>query len=492
MVEIVTHLALLLLFPPLLLGIIVKTKALFAGRVGAPLLQPYSDLWKLLKKGAVYSRTTTWIFRAGPIIALASVLTAGVVLPLASTSSPFGFAGDVILFAYLLALGRFVTMAAALDTGSPFEGMGASREAAFSALVEPALFLVLGIICLPAASVSFSNAWAALPWQHWGVAHPCLLAASAALFIVLLTENSRIPVDDPNTHLELTMIHEVMVLDHSGPDFAFILYGASIKLFLFGSLLIHLLLPISAGISWQNAALFLGGQVGMAILVGIVESRRTMNLYSDFLLLFVVMLNLYIVSANRLTACVKASALQGAALALLPIIMWWNGSPTPLVHVILMAVGTLAFKAIVIPIMLARAIRNVDARREVEPFVSLHLSLLLAALLVGVSFWLAGALELSAGAPSRLLVPASFSTLLIGFLVLVSRKKAITQVIGYLMIENGVFVFSQSVAAKLPFVVELGVLLDLLVAIFVMNIVIHQINREFDHINVDKLDLLKG
>jgi hydrogenase-4 component E len=217
-----------------------------------------------------------------------------------------------------------------------------------------------------------------------------------------------------------------------------------------------------------------------------------MNLYSDFLLLFVVMLNLYIVSANRLTACVKASALQGAALALLPIIMWWNGSPTPLVHVILMAVGTLAFKAIVIPIMLARAIRNVDARREVEPFVSLHLSLLLAALLVGVSFWLAGALELSAGAPSRLLVPASFSTLLIGFLVLVSRKKAITQVIGYLMIENGVFVFSQSVAAKLPFVVELGVLLDLLVAIFVMNIVIHQINREFDHINVDKLDLLKG
>jgi len=172
--------------------------------------------------------------------------------------------------------------------------------------------------------------------------------------------------------------------------------------------------------------------------------------------------------------------------------MWWSGAPTPFGHVLVMAGCTLAFKSIAIPIMLSRAIRNVDVRREVEPFVSLHLSVLLAAILVGVSFWLGESLGLSAAAPSRLLVPTSFSTLFVGFLILVNRKKAITQVIGYLLIENGIFVFSQSVAAKMPVVVELGVLLDLLVAIFVMNIVIHQISREFDHINVDKLDLLKG
>jgi hydrogenase-4 component E len=217
-----------------------------------------------------------------------------------------------------------------------------------------------------------------------------------------------------------------------------------------------------------------------------------MNTYSDILLLAVIVLDLYAVSTTRMMACVKATALQGVVLGALPVTMWLSGAPTPVGHMIVMAVCTLAFKGIAIPIMLARAIRDVDVRREVEPFVSLHLSLLLAAVLVGASFWLAGSLALSAGAPSQLLVPTSFATMVIGFLILVNRKKAITQVIGYLFIENGIFVFSQSIAAKLPVIVELGVLLDLLVAIFVMNIVIHQISREFDHINVDKLDLLKG
>jgi formate hydrogenlyase subunit 4 len=272
MADIGIHVALLLLLPPFLIGVIVKTKAIFAGRKGAPLLQLYFDLAKLLRKGAVYSATTTWIFRGAPIISLAAVLVAGALLPLASTRSPFGFVGDILLFAYLLAVGRFVTMAAALDTGSPFEGMGASREAAFSALAEPALFLVLAIICLPADSVSFSGALDALPWQAWGVAHPCLLAAAAALFVVLLAENSRIPIDDPNTHLELTMIHEVMILDHGGPDLAFILYGAAVKLFLFAGLLVHILLPIPSETGWRSVLMFTGGQVGVAVLVGAIES----------------------------------------------------------------------------------------------------------------------------------------------------------------------------------------------------------------------------
>jgi hydrogenase-4 component E len=217
-----------------------------------------------------------------------------------------------------------------------------------------------------------------------------------------------------------------------------------------------------------------------------------MNTYSDYILLAAIVLNLFVVSTARLTACVKASAAQGALLGMLPLLMWYNGAPTPMVHVVLLTVSTLLFKAIAIPTMLSRAIRNVSARRDVEPFVSLHLSLLLAGALVGVSFWLADAVHLPTLTPSRLIVPASLSMLLCGFLVLVSRKKAISSVIGYLLIENGAFVFSLSVAASFPLVVELGVLLDLLVAVFVMNIVIHQINREFDHINVDELDLLKG
>ncbi|HTF33317.1 MAG TPA: NADH-quinone oxidoreductase subunit H [Myxococcota bacterium] len=270
--DVTLHVGLLVIAPLLLLGVIQKTKAWFAGRSGAPLLQPYFDVWKLLRKGAVYSRTTTWLFRAGPIVSLATALCAGLVLPLAEKSSPLGFSGDVILFVYLFGLGRFFTMAAALDTGSSFEGMGASREAAFSAFAEPALLLCLAILCVPARSVSLGDALGALPAAPLGLSHPAYLAAALGLFGVLLAENSRIPVDDPNTHLELTMIHEVMVLDHGGPDLALVLYGSAVKLFVVGALLVQVALPSPAQGGWQSVGLFLGGQLGLAVGIGCVES----------------------------------------------------------------------------------------------------------------------------------------------------------------------------------------------------------------------------
>lgn len=272
MADLLLHLALLLVVPPLLLGVIQKTKAWFAGRRGAPLLQPYFDLWKLLHKGAVYSRTTTWLFRAGPIASLATALCAGLVLPLAGASSPLGFSGDVILFVALLGLGRFFTMAAALDTGSSFEGMGASREAAFSAFAEPALLLCLAILCIPARSLSLGDALGALSSLPPGFSHPAYLAAALGLFAVLLAENSRIPVDDPNTHLELTMIHEGMVLDHGGPDLAFVLSGSAVKLFVVGALLVRVVLPPPAQSGLAGVGLLLVGQLGLAVGVGCVES----------------------------------------------------------------------------------------------------------------------------------------------------------------------------------------------------------------------------
>jgi formate hydrogenlyase subunit 4 len=159
---------------------------------------------------------------------------------------------------------------AALDTGSSFEGMGASREISFAALAEPAFYLVMAIFCLPAHSLSFSGIFAALPWEEWGFMHPEYLVAAAALFLVMLAENSRIPVDDPNTHLELTMIHEVMILDHSGPDLAAILYGSAIKLFLFAALITHILLPVPNTV-W-GLPIFLLGIVLVGLCIGVVES----------------------------------------------------------------------------------------------------------------------------------------------------------------------------------------------------------------------------
>ncbi len=272
LVQTITHVLILLVFPLLMMGIINRVKSWFAGRVGPPLLQPYYDVFKLLKKGAVYSRTTTWIFRAGPIVSLAAILTAGLLSPLASVASPLGFVGDIVVFAYLLGLSRFITMAAALDTGSSFEGMGASREGAFAAFTEPALFFALAIVCVPVMNPSFQAAWQFLPRSPLGLSHTEYIAAAAVLFVVLLVECSRIPVDDPNTHLELTMIHEVMVLDHSGPDFAFILYGSAIKFFLISALLVRLILPFQGGPLWEGVVMILLGEAGIAVLVGVVES----------------------------------------------------------------------------------------------------------------------------------------------------------------------------------------------------------------------------
>ena len=266
------HMLLALVFAPLSFGIINRTKALFAGRRGEPLLQTYYDLWKLLRKGAVYSRTTTWVFRAGPIIGLAAVVMAITLVPFGNAPALVAFPGDLVLFAYLLGLMRFFTVIAALDTGSSFEGMGASREVQFSALAEPALFLGLAATARRIGSISLSGIFEKISPDTWQTAGLALALVAVALFVVLLCENARIPVDDPNTHLELTMIHEVMVLDHGGPDLAFILYGASLKLWALGALLIGIVVPIHSGNGWLDAAAFLGGMLALAVVVGIVES----------------------------------------------------------------------------------------------------------------------------------------------------------------------------------------------------------------------------
>ncbi|MDD5153612.1 MAG: NADH-quinone oxidoreductase subunit H [Thermodesulfobacteriota bacterium] len=261
-----------LLLSPLLLGIINRTKAFFAGRRGAPLVQAYFDCWKLLQKGAVYSRTTTWVFVSGPVVGLAAVSAAAALVPLGSIGAPVSFAGDLILFAYLLGLMRFFTVVAALDTGSSFEGMGASREVWFSALAEPALLLGLAVLARETKSLSLSGMIFALTGEVWTRSGIILLLLAVALFIVLLAENARIPVDDPNTHLELTMIHEVMVLDHSGPDFGFILYGAALKLWVLSAILVGLVVPVRTGNPWLDGAAVLVGIMAVAVLVGIVES----------------------------------------------------------------------------------------------------------------------------------------------------------------------------------------------------------------------------
>jgi formate hydrogenlyase subunit 4 len=282
------HVLLALTLPPLLISVIAKTKALFAGRVGPPLLQPYYDILKLLRKGSVFSTTTTWVFRAGPVVGLVTAALAVLLIPLAGPSAPISFAGDLILLTYLLSLARFFTASAALDTGSPFEGMGAAREVTFACLAEPAFFLGLLVLAKLSGSLQLADLTVQGKLQPgllgsslssgWLTAGASLALVLLSWFIVLLAENSRVPFDDPNTHLELTMIHEVMVLDHSGPAFGMILYGAALKLFVFGGLVVRLALPAVTAwtgaevAAWLEWPLFVAGMLAVAVAVGVVES----------------------------------------------------------------------------------------------------------------------------------------------------------------------------------------------------------------------------
>ncbi|MFH1808828.1 MAG: NADH-quinone oxidoreductase subunit H [Pseudomonadota bacterium] len=265
--------ALALLLAPLLAGLILRVKAWAGGRKGSPLLIHYFTLAKLLRKGSVYSTSTTRMFKLGPVVSLATVLLALAFVPLAGAAPLLSFEGDVVLVLYLLGLGRFFTIAAALDTGSPFEGMGAAREATFPIICEAALFMILILFHRLTGGLSLGAFLA--PSQAasmWGAAGPSLLFAVLALFIVLLTESSRVPVDDPSTHLELTMIHEVMILDHSGPDLAAIEFGASLKLFFYAALIAQLVHALAAPSIAAGSALFVGVLVLIYLAIGVSES----------------------------------------------------------------------------------------------------------------------------------------------------------------------------------------------------------------------------
>src|SRR5262249_7898656 len=193
---------------------------------------------------------------------------AALLIPLGGHRAPIAFDGDLVLLAYLLGLGRFFTVAAALDTGSAFEGMGGAREATFSCLAEPALFFGLLALVRASGSLSLSGMVGAGLGAAWARAGASLVLVVVSLFIVLLAENSRVPFDDPNTHLELTMIHEVMVLDHGGPALGMILYGAAVKLFVLGALIVRLVVPITTGFGWLDWPIFVAGILLIAMCIG--------------------------------------------------------------------------------------------------------------------------------------------------------------------------------------------------------------------------------
>jgi len=257
-------------------GLVLRTKSIASGRKGPGILQPIKDIRILIQKGSVFSKTSGIIFQIAPVVALSSILCAILVIPFANQSAIISFEGDFIFFAYLLTFGKFFTILAALDTGSSFGGMGANREAFFSMLVEPAFFILLATFAMFTGFTSFSDIFSHffLTENHYVLIYSII---GFYLFVqIAMIENSRLPVDDPKTHLELTMIHEVMILDNSGFDKALIHIGSYLKFAIYGSLMYNVIVPAGWNIILQTA-LFLAVQVVFAISIGLIESFRARN-----------------------------------------------------------------------------------------------------------------------------------------------------------------------------------------------------------------------
>ncbi|MCQ2226414.1 MAG: NADH-quinone oxidoreductase subunit H [Bacteroidales bacterium] len=265
-------------------GIVIRVKSIAQGRKGPVILQPMYDIWRLLRKGSVFSTTSSTIFQIAPSIYFASVLMAMAVVPFCGNEGLISFEADFVFFAYVLAIGKFFNIIGALDTGSSFEGMGASREALFSMLAEPAFFVLMGTLGLLTGHMSFANIFQTF---HFGTYNSYAFAGIAAivLFVICLIENSRMPVDDPKTHLELTMIHEVMVLDNSGFDMGLIMQATNMKFAMYSALIANLFIG-SLSIAASIAA-FIGIEILCAIGVGFVESfmaRYRMSHNAQFIL----------------------------------------------------------------------------------------------------------------------------------------------------------------------------------------------------------------
>ena len=264
-------------------GIIIRTKSLASGRKGPGIWQPISDVVRLFKKGSVYGETSSFVFRIAPTIYFASVFVAMLVVPFGQSKGLISFNGDFIFFAYVLGLGKFFSIIGAMDTGSSFEGMGASREALFSMFAEPAFFLVMGSLALLTGQTSFQELFLSL---HLGSSITYALGGLAAfvLLMIAMIENSRMPIDDPKTHLELTMVHEVMILDNSGFDLGLIMTAGYLKFAIYGALIFNLFIgTIDYGYA---IPMFFAVQAFLAVVVGIIESfmaRSRMNHNAQFI-----------------------------------------------------------------------------------------------------------------------------------------------------------------------------------------------------------------
>ncbi|MDE1850191.1 MAG: NADH-quinone oxidoreductase subunit H [Candidatus Micrarchaeota archaeon] len=523
----VLQVAFIFLIAPLLVGVMRKVKARFQSRIGAPIYQPYLDILKLFMKDMVVSSTTSWVFIAAPIAFFGSVAIAAMVLPILFPNNLI--AADLVLFIYLFAIGRFMSALAALDTGSAFGGIGASREMLYSILLEPLLFAAIVFFAAFTlnGNVSMSSVVSTTAANWPGIlVSPAFWLAGIALFIAILAETGRLPFDNPATHLELTMVHEAMILDYSGPLLALIEWANAAKTVVFFGLFAILFLPFGLPILSSNPLLSAGVFIITVLLLGVLTASLESltpkwRLFEiPKLLTFSLLLSLiaflskifnnvptggfeavlpFIMLATSLYFLFSATfkrrleiyIVQSVALALLfgsialtvgdTSTYWRLGS-------------TILFKVIILPLLLVRAFSTLqkDSKNilNVDPIflgspLSVSKSLILSGFLIALSYSITAVLGVH-----NPLLPVAFSIILIGGLIIATKTHVLLQAMGFLILENGLVLLPTALSLQIPFFGEIATLFDILTLVVVALVLAFKVNDAIGGLDSRNLDHL--
>ncbi len=516
---------LLFLIAPLLIGIMHKVKARFQGRLGAPIHQPYIDTAKLLMKGVVISPTSSWIFLAAPILTFASMLVAAAALPLVFPGNIFGM--DMVMFVYLFAIGRFMASLAGLDIGSAFGGLGASREMLYSSLIEPVMFAAIVFLATAGAGIGLGTlaAGSSFVWPA-ALLSPVLWLAGAALFIVIIAETGRLPFDNPATHLELTMVHEAMVLDYSGPLLALIEWANAAKITILFSLFILIFTPIPSLGSPQMPIIpviaFFAALCAMAVFTASLESLMpktrlfrvsellTFSLILSFLAFFftttsqpgdvgaidilaalMLILPLYFIFSSSFDNRIRNFLYQSLALAaILLIVALKSGS----IDAYWRLGSTLVFKVFLVPWLLLRSFHALEFETALKPrhdpiFFTAPLSTQKSLLVCGALIFMSYTVSSILGVHNSLL-PVAFSTILIGAFIIAIKSHVYLQMVGFLIMENGLVLLPVALNLSVPILGELVAFIDTLTLVAVSLFLaskINDVNKSLDSLQLNRM-----
>ena len=491
-------------------GLINRTRAVLAGRRGIRFAQHLFDVRLLLRKGAVYSTTASALFRAVPSVYLGSAIVAALFIPVGELKPLLSFDGDIVCFAYLMALGRFALILGAMDTGSSFEGMGASREALYGALVEPALMLTAGTLALLAGHTSFARIFAEAATGDLQLTVLLVLTAYVLVKIVF-TESGRVPVDDPRTHLELTMIHEVMCLDYCGTDLGMIKIAGWLKTAALSMLAADAVTAALCPHWWAAAplAVLLGrrgridagpqqtlaqhhihshhrGSGGSGFLHGLPAATKHQHpMILPLVILYVITL-VYLAITERFRNFASIIGLQGWILFAVALLRLHAINPLELIFI---AIETLAFKALLVPAILFAMIRKTKINRVrrsgSSQSGSLLLSLMALAVSASITYYIADS------AIDLVFFGVALYALLSGLILIVLRSRIFSHMVGFLVIENGVFLFSPAIGVEMPLLINIAILLDILISVLMLGIFFTKIDGKIHADDADSLTNVK-